>query len=237
MNIEKISIIVPVYNEEKYLLDVFERIHNVKLGDISKEIICIDDASTDSSFDKIQQAKQKISDFKVIRHEKNLGKGAAIRHGLKLATGDLIIIQDADLEYNPKDYERLIEPFKYANADVVYGSRFLGGNYVRVLYFWHVLGNKILTIMSNIFTNLTLTDMETGYKVFKRTLLEKMELKSDRFGIEVELTAKISKKRIVIYEVPISYAGRSYDQGKKITWRDGVAALWYIIRFNVFSKL
>jgi glycosyltransferase involved in cell wall biosynthesis len=226
----KISIVIPVYNESKTICDVISRVEEA-IND--KEIIIVDDNSTDGTRDLLINYEEK-KDFKVIYQSKNKGKGAALRAGFEVAKGEIIIVQDADLEYNPKDYPILLEPILDNRADVVYGSRFLGGPH-RVLFFWHYLGNLFLTTLSNMFTNINLSDMETGYKVFRRKILESITLKCDRFGFEPEFTSKVARKKFIIYEVPISYSGRDYSQGKKINWKDGVAALWFIFRFRFFD--
>jgi len=231
----KLSIIIPVYNEEVSLPKLAERIQALQLDQIEKEIIFINDASTDKTAEKLNLIKEHQPTTIVLTHPVNQGKGAAIRSGIGKASGDIILIQDADLEYHPNNYPKLLNPFLKADADAVYGSRFLGGEYVRIHLFWHYIGNRFLTLLSNICTNLNLTDMETGYKLFKRNLLNKIDLTSNRFGFEVEITAKLAKLNAIIYEVPISYEGRSYAQGKKITWKDGIAAVWHIIRFNFFK--
>jgi len=201
-----------------------------------KEIIVIDDFSTDGTREILKQdIEAKVS--KILYHEKNKGKGAAINTGLAEATGDMLIIQDADLEYNPDEYHLLIDPIVKGHADVVYGSRFLSGSQHRVLYFWHSIGNKVLTLLSNMMTNLNLTDMETCYKIFKRDVYTRLIIKEKRFGIEPEMTAKIAKMHAVIYEVGISYFGRTYDEGKKINWKDGVRAIWCIFKYNLFAKV
>ncbi|MCX7966261.1 MAG: glycosyltransferase family 2 protein [Syntrophorhabdaceae bacterium] len=233
----QLSIIVPVFNEKNTIEEVIKRVSSVAY---EKEIIIVDDGSTDGTKTCLEEIKKRASqdghgNLKIIFHEKNMGKGAAIRTGLKYATGDIIIIQDADLEYDPKDYPVLLEPILEDKADVVYGSRFLGGPH-RVLYFWHYVGNKIITLLSNMFTDLNLTDMETGYKVFRRDAIKDIEIKSNRFGFEPEITAKVAKKGLRVYEVPISYYGRSYEDGKKITWKDGVKAVFTILKYNLFSK-
>ena len=227
----KISIIIPCYNEENSIESVVNKILNLK--DFNSEIIIIDDYSTDSSRDIIEK---KLNDKvgKIILNEKNFGKGYSIREGIKEASGDIILIQDADLEYSPDDYKKLIKPISGGYADVVYGSRFIGSSEKRVLYFWHTIGNKILTLLSNIFTNLNLTDMEVCYKVFKSEVIKNLDLKENRFGFEPEITAKIAKKNLRIYEVGISYFGRKYSEGKKITWKDGVSAIRCIIKYNLF---
>ncbi|MBP8626827.1 MAG: glycosyltransferase family 2 protein [Syntrophorhabdales bacterium] len=232
-----LSIIIPVFNEIKTISEIIKR---VALLSYDKEIIIIDDGSTDGTRAYLEEIRQKGIDdglgrLKIIFHKKNMGKGAAIRTGLRYATGDIVIIQDADLEYDPRDYPVLLEPILEDRADVVYGSRFLGGPH-RVLYFWHYIGNKIITILSNMFTDLNLTDMETGYKIFRRDAVKDIEIRSNRFGFEPEITAKIAKKGLRIYEVPISYYGRSYQEGKKITWRDGLKAVFTILKHNLFSK-
>tara|TARA_B100000683_G_scaffold272388_1_gene315484 strand:- start:419 stop:1132 length:714 start_codon:yes stop_codon:yes gene_type:complete len=236
----KLSIVIPAFNEEATIEALLDSVcaQLAKLASISDhEIIVIDDKSQDETLKKIE-AYQSQND-KVVIHKMphNSGKGAAIRQGFQMSTGDIVLVQDADLEYTPEDYPRLIRPIVDEKADVVYGSRFAGGPEVRVLLFWHTVGNKLLTLMSNFFTNLNLTDMETCYKVFRGDVIRSLKLESSRFGIEPEITAKISRiPEIRIYEVPISYYGRTYAEGKKINWKDGVAAFWHIIRFNLLSK-
>ena len=210
-----------------------ELILRVEAVSIDKEIIIVDDASTDGTRDLLKKYEEREC-FEVIYQPKNKGKGAALRAGFEIAKGEIIIIQDADLEYNPKDFPVLLEPILDKRADVVYGSRFLGGPH-RVLFFWNYLANKFLTTLSNMFTNINLTDMETGYKAFRREVIESISLKSNRFGFEPEFTMKVAQRKLVIYEVPISYAGRDYSEGKKINWKDGVAALWFIFRFRFFN--
>ena len=226
----KLSIIIPVFNECETICELIHRVDAVKLD---KEIIIVDDASTDGTRSLLKKYEEK-EQFKIIYQSKNYGKGKALRVGFNKAEGEIIIIQDADLEYNPKDYPILLEPILDGRADVVYGSRFLGGSH-RVLFFWHSMGNRFLTILSNMFTNMNLTDMETGYKVFRRSILDSISLKCNRFGFEPEFTSKIARHKFIIYEVPISYAGRDYSAGKKISWKDGVAAIWFIFRFRFFS--
>ena len=226
----KLSVVIPVYNEKKTLSELICRVEAVKL---EKEIIIVDDASTDGTRDLLKKYEERER-FKVIYQSKNAGKGSALRAGFDKAEGEIIIVQDADLEYDPKEYPLLLEPILDGRADVVYGSRFLGGTH-RVFFFWHYVGNKILTTLSNMCTNLCLTDMETGYKVFRRTVLDSFILKCNRFGFEPEFTSKVARHAFRIYEVPISYSGRGYEEGKKIDWKDGVAALWFIFRFRFFS--
>ena len=226
----KLSVVIPVYNEKKTLNELILRVEAVS---IDKEVIIVDDASTDGTRDLLKKYEKKEG-FEVIYQPKNKGKGAALRAGFKIVKGEVIIIQDADLEYNPKDFHVLLEPIFDKRADVVYGSRFLGGSH-RVLFFWHYLANKFLTTLSNMFTNINLTDMETGYKAFRREVIESISLKSNRFGFEPEFTMKVAQRKFVIYEVPISYDGRDYSEGKKINWKDGVAALWFILRFRFFN--
>ena len=226
----KLSVVIPVYNEKKTLNELILRVDAVS---IDKEIIIIDDASTDGTRDLLKKYEEREG-FEVIYQPKNKGKGAALRAGFEIVKGEVIIIQDADLEYNPKDFHVLLEPIFDKRADVVYGSRFLGGPH-RVLFFWHYLANKFLTTLSNMFTNINLTDMETGYKAFRREVIESISFKSNRFGFEPEFTMKVAQRKFVIYEVPISYAGRDYSEGKKINWKDGVAALWFILRFRFFN--
>lgn len=227
-----ISIIIPVYNEKETLPEIIDLVNADK--NVTKEVIIIDDYSVDGTRELIKNdISQRVS--KIIYHEKNLGKGAAIRSGLSASSGEIIIIQDADLEYNPNDYPALLKPIIEGKADVVFGSRFQGGTH-RVLYFWHSLGNKFLTALSNMFTNLNLTDMETGYKVFTKKVKDSLSLECNRFGFEPEFTAKVARKKFRIYEVPISYYGRDYSQGKKITWKDGIAAIYFILKFALFKR-
>jgi glycosyltransferase involved in cell wall biosynthesis len=226
----KLSVVIPVHNEKKTLDELISRVEAVNLD---KEIIIVDDASTDGTRQLLKKYEEREK-FKVIYQQKNTGKGSALRVGFDKAEGEIIIVQDADLEYNPTDYPELLKPILDGRADVVYGSRFLGGPH-RVFFFWHYVGNKILTTLSNMCTNLCLTDMETGYKVFRRKVLDAFTLKSNRFGFEPEFTCKVALNKLRIYEVPISYSGRDYEDGKKIGWKDGVAALWFIFRFRFFS--
>ena len=221
----KLSIVIPVYNERDTLHILISKVEAV---DFMKEIIIIDDYSTDGTQDVLKKYEGQ-DNIQVLYHERNKGKGAALRTGFSKAQGDIIIIQDADLEYDPVDYGILLAPILDGRADVVYGSRFQGGTH-RVLFFWHYLGNKFLTTLSNMFTNLNLTDMETGYKVFTKKVNDTLTLKCNRFGFEPEFTAKVAKNKFRIYEVPISYSGRDYSEGKKITWKDGFAAIWYICK-------
>ena len=223
----KLSIVIPIYNERETLETLIAKVNAV---DYDKEIILIDDFSTDGTREILNKYENKVG-FKVLYHNHNQGKGAALRTGFSSVNGDIIIIQDADLEYNPADYGTLIEPIMDGRADVVYGSRFLGGPH-RVLFFWHSIGNMVLTTLSNMLTNVNLTDMETGYKVFTKKVNDTLTFKCNRFGFEPEFTAKVAKNNFRIYEVPISYNGRDYSEGKKITWKDGVAAIWYIIKFK-----
>lgn len=244
----KVSVVIPVYNERAFIEEILLR---VQAQETSKEILVIDDGSTDGTRALLEglhkdqaagrrdvpvqngQAVLPLENIRFIFQERNRGKGAALRRGFELATGDIVLVQDADLEYDPKDYDNMLAPILDGRADVVYGSRFLGGPQ-RVHFFWHYVGNKFLTLLSDILTNLNLTDMETCYKVFRREVLQGIHFESDRFGFEPECTAKIAKGHWRIYEVPISYAGRSYAEGKKITWRDGVSTLWCILRYNLF---
>ena len=228
-----VSIVIPVYNEVKTLEEIYAKVMAADTSGLSKEIIFVDDQSQDGSA-KILKELGKNKGVKVLTHPKNRGKGAALRTGFDSATGDIIIIQDADLEYDPNEYSHLLQPILDGNADVVYGSRFMGGGPHRVVFYWHRVGNKILTTVSNMLTNLNLTDMETCYKVFKREVLNDVTLTSDRFGFEPEFTIKIAKARKVVYEVGISYYGRGYSEGKKITWKDGVEAFWSMIKYRFF---
>ena len=226
----KLSIIIPVYNEQNTLRTLLARVEAV---DYEKEIVLVDDCSTDGTREIVQDY-QGQDGYTVLMHSKNLGKGAALRSGFAEAKGDIIIIQDADLEYDPREYGNLLEPILDGRAVVVYGSRFLGGPH-RVMFFWHYLGNMVLTTLSNMTTNLNLTDMETCYKAFTRKVLDSLTLKCNRFGFEPEFTSKVARKNFRIYEVPISYSGRDYTEGKKIGWKDGIAAIWFIIRFRLFN--
>ena len=232
MIIKKISIIVPCYNETKTILKVIDRIKNFR--EMETEIIVTDDNSIDGTTEKLKNLKDES--VKVVYHSQNLGKGSAIRSALKYCSGDIVIIQDADLEYNPDDYNILLKPFLEADADVVYGSRFLGGNgYSRIHYYYHYIANKLLTHFCNFFTNLNMTDMETGYKVFKTELIKSVQLKEKSFGFEPEITMKLAKRKNKFFEVPISYNGRSYEEGKKITIKDAFIAIYCIIKYKFFD--
>lgn len=224
----KLSIVMPVFNERNTIKEILRRVRQVDLGDLEREIVIVDDGSSDGTRDIL--AMEEDSGTRVIMHTENRGKGAAVRTGFAAATGDLIIIQDADLEYDPEDYPKLLDPVLKGKAQVVYGSRFTGPR--KNMLFWHFVGNRFLALMTNILYNTTLSDMETCYKLFTREALQGIELKSDHFEIEPEMTAKILKKKIRIFEVPISYAGREMEEGKKITWRDGIPALWTLIKYR-----
>jgi glycosyltransferase involved in cell wall biosynthesis len=227
----KLTIVIPCYNEAKTIVDLVEAVRAAPFPD--KEIIVVDDASTDGTRERLKAGVEPLVS-RVLYHEVNQGKGAALRTGFAAATGDIVIIQDADREYDPSEYPNLVDPILRDEADVVYGSRFLGGRAHRVLYFWHRVGNGGLTLISNMFTNVNLTDMETGYKAFRREVLQKFTIEENRFGFEPEITAKVAKSKCRIYEVGISYHGRTYAEGKKISWRDGFRALYCIIKYNVF---
>lgn len=227
----RISVIIPAYNEERTIAEIVARVRAV---DLDTEIIIVDDGSTDGTSAQLKTIDSTFENVRSFYHKKNLGKGAALRTGLAAATGEVIIIQDADLEYDPRDYGTLLVPILDGRADVVYGSRFLGGPQ-RVLFFWHYVGNKLITLLCDAFCNLNLSDMETGYKVFKKEVLTDITLKSNRFGFEPEFTMKIAKKGFRIYEVPISYSGRTYEEGKKIGWKDGLAAIFAILWFRFFD--
>jgi glycosyltransferase involved in cell wall biosynthesis len=226
-----VSVIIPVYNEKRFIGELFKRVRDTG---IPSEIVIIDDYSTDGTREILDTLKRSKG-VKVIFHTRNRGKGAAIRTGLREVSGEVVIIQDADLEYDPREYPKLLQPILDGKADAVFGSRFLGGPH-RVLYFWHYAGNKFLTLLSNTLSNLNLTDMETCYKAFKTDVLKSLDLQSDRFGFEPEVTAKLAKRGCRIYETSISYSGRSYEEGKKINWKDGVAAIVHILRFNLGKK-
>lgn len=228
----KLSIVIPVYNEEATLARLVDAVRAVDTG-LEREIVAVDDCSRDGTWGVLQELSKRIPELKVFRHERNQGKGAALRTGFKQATGDIVLIQDADLEYDPSEYHKLLRPIVDGHADVVFGSRFLGGGEHRVLFFWHYVGNKVITILSNMATNLNLSDVEVCYKVFRREVLQGIELKENRFGFEIEITLKVAKARWRCYEVPISYHGRDYSEGKKITWRDGISALRCIIRYRL----
>ena len=229
----KVSIIIPIYNEKQTIAEILDRVQKVNLKNLglTKDIIVIDDASTDGSGEILKNLKG----INLLTQPINSGKGSAIRKGFQAADGDFIIMQDADLEYDPEEYPKLLKPLVDGKADVIYGSRFIGSEPHRVLYFWHYVGNKILTTLSNMLTNLNLTDMETGYKVFTKEAIKKIlpHLTATRFGIEPELTAQVAKKKLRVMEVGISYQGRTYEEGKKINWKDGIAAIWHIIKYNV----
>ena len=227
----KISVIIPVFNEERTISEIVSRVQAIGL---QSEIIIVNDGSTDGTAAQLETIDSTYENVRVFEHKKNRGKGAALRTGLAAATGEVIIIQDADLEYDPRDYEKLLVPILDGRADVVYGSRFLGGPQ-RVLFFWHYVGNKLITLLCDAFSNLNLSDMETGYKVFKKEVLADITLKSNRFGFEPEFTMKIAKSGFRIYEVPISYSGRTYEEGKKIGWKDGLSAIFTILWFRFFD--
>ena len=227
----KLSVVIPVYNEAATIDEILAR---VRMVDIEKEIIVVDDGSTDGTAEKLAGLAE-AGDVTVIHLPRNGGKGRALREGFKAARGDIVIVQDADLEYDPTSYAKLIEPIVSGQADVVYGSRFVGGDSHRVLYFWHYVGNRFLTLVSNAFTGINLSDMETCYKVFRREVLEGIDIQEARFGFEAEITAKVARQRWRIYEVGITYHGRTYEEGKKVGWKDGVRALWCIVRYSFFS--
>lgn len=229
----KLSVVVPVFNEQATIEKILRRVFTAPLPEgVELEVVVVDDASTDGTREKLRTLQTAgIGDFRLIEHPQNRGKGAGLRSGFAEVTGDIVLVQDADLEYHPRDYPKLLQPILDGEADVVYGSRFLGGPQ-RVLFFWHYVGNRLLTLLSNMCTDLNLSDMETCYKVLRREVLDKIELRSKRFAIEPEITAKVAKQKVRVFEVPISYYGRTYAEGKKIGWKDGVSAIWAILRYN-----
>jgi glycosyltransferase involved in cell wall biosynthesis len=226
----KLSVVMPVYNERATLRTVAERVLAVPM---EIELVCVDDGSRDGSREILAELQEKFPQIKAFLQPRNMGKGAALRRGIQEAVGDFVIIQDADLEYDPADYPSLLEPLLEGKADVVYGSRFLGAGPHRVLYFWHSVGNSLLTLLSNCLTNINLSDMETCYKVFRRDVIQSIPIEEDRFGFEPEITVKIAKRKLRIYEVGISYWGRTYEEGKKIGWKDGVRALWCLLKYAI----
>ncbi|OPZ07786.1 MAG: Undecaprenyl-phosphate mannosyltransferase [candidate division BRC1 bacterium ADurb.BinA292] len=228
-----LSIVIPAYNERATIEKIVERVRAVELPGIAKEIIVVDDCSRDGTREVIDALAERYSEVRALHHEVNQGKGAALRTGFANCTGDWVVIQDADLEYDPMEYRALLEPILQGQADVVYGSRFLGSGAHRVVYYWHYMGNRFLTTLSNMFTNINLTDMETCYKMFRREILQQIQIEESRFGFEPEITAKVARLKCRIYEVGISYHGRTYEEGKKIGWRDGVRAIVCILKYNL----
>lgn len=229
-----LSVVIPCYNEEHTILEIVERVRRSPVE--LKEIIIVDDCSRDGTRNVLRDHLEEDPLIRVLYHEVNQGKGAALRTGIKAATGDLVIIQDADLEYDPDEYPRLVEPIETGRADVVFGSRFMGGGPHRVVYFWHMLGNSFLTLLSNMFTNINLTDMETCYKLFRREIIQGITIEENRFGFEPEITAKVAALKVRIFEVGISYYGRTYEEGKKIGWKDGVRAIYVIMKYGIWNR-
>ena len=228
----KVSVVIPVYNESATVEELLRRVRAVGLV---SEIVVVDDGSTDGSAERLERLAT-AGELRLVRHARNRGKGAALRTGFEAASGDVVLVQDADLEYDPHEYPRLLQPILDGRADVVFGSRFVGGDSHRVLYFWHSVANRLLTLLSNVFTNLNLTDMESGYKVFRREVLTGLTIEEERFGFEPEIVAKVARGRWRIYEVGISYSGRTYAEGKKIHWRDGVRAVWCILKYGLLNR-
>lgn len=236
---EKLSVIIPAFNEQATLNRLLQRVYEADIGNLNKEVVVIDDASTDGTYGVLQAFLQAHPDLEMqsLQHEANMGKGAALRTGISAATGDYIVVQDADLEYDPSELKLLLKPILEGFADVVYGSRFMGGKPHRILFFWHSIGNRLLTFLSNMFTNLNLTDMETCYKMWKSDIIQSITLRENRFGFEPEVTAKVSRiPNVRIYEIGISYYGRSYQEGKKINWKDGFKAIYCILKYNIWSR-
>ncbi len=230
-----LSIVMPAYNEEATIATIVEKVLAVPLPNIEKELVLVNDCSRDGTGRAIDELAAKYPNVRAFHHKVNQGKGAALRTGFKRCTGDWVIIQDADLEYDPNEYMLLLEPVLKGEADVVFGSRFVGTGAHRVVYYWHYMGNRFLTTMSNMFTNINLTDMETCYKLFKREIIQQIRIEEPRFGFEPEITAKVSRMKVRMYEVGISYYGRTYEEGKKIGWRDGFRAIWCILKYNLFK--
>lgn len=227
----KLSIVIPIYNEAATILELLHHISSLEL-ETEKEVVLVDDGSTDETRKILSDVQHEHPEWKFIFHKRNRGKGAALRSGFRVVTGDVVVVQDADLEYNPGDYAALLAPIANGHADVVYGSRFVGGGPHRVLFYWHYVGNKMLTGLSNMMTGINLTDIEVCYKMFRKEVLDSIELQEERFGFEVEITAKVARGKWRIYEVPISYYGRTYEEGKKITWKDAIRALWCIFKYR-----